>query len=334
MAFGPRRGGARGAARERAQRRRGQRQAGIRAARRHLDLLGLERRLLRFGRGRARLLRRARLHARHADGGPEQPAVVQHGPALGLRHRWAEPGPLLRRLQDRQARQVEVGLRTPAAARLLHPVDQRRSRQRRRDHGPVGARGAPVQIRLRHRLELLAPARRRREARGRRQVLGPHELPQDRRPRGGRHQVGRHHAARRQDGDRRHRPPRHREVHRVEGDRGAEGRRARHRLEDQPEAPQGHHEGLRALRRLGRRLLRPGEEPGAAAGDPRRAQEPRARQLHQARDPVRQAGLQGYRVRHLRHRLGQRSLSDGCRPELEQLGARHRRVPQGCRGRR
>ena len=52
--------------------------------------------------------------------------------------------------------QVEVGLRASAAARLLHPVDQRRPRQRGRDHGPVGARGAPVQVRLRHRLELLA----------------------------------------------------------------------------------------------------------------------------------------------------------------------------------
>ena len=33
---------------------------------------------------------------------------------------------------------------------------RRRPRQRGRHHGPVGARGAPVQIRLRHRLQLLA----------------------------------------------------------------------------------------------------------------------------------------------------------------------------------
>ena len=56
------------------------------------------------------------------------------------------------------------------------------------------------------------PARRRREALRRRQVLGPDELPQDRRPRRRRHQVGRHHAPRRQDGDRRCRSSRHREV--------------------------------------------------------------------------------------------------------------------------
>ena len=52
--------------------------------------------------------------------------------------------------------QVEVGLRASAAACLLHPGRRRRPRQRGRHHGPVGARGAPVQIRLRHRLQLLA----------------------------------------------------------------------------------------------------------------------------------------------------------------------------------
>ena len=243
------------------------------------------------GRGRPHVLRRARLHAGDADGGTELAAMVQHRAALGLRHRRPEPGPFLRRLPDRQAGQVEVGLRASAAARLLHPVDQGRSRQRRRDHGSVGARGAPVQIRLGHRLELLAPARRRRASRRRRQVLRPDELPQDRRPRRRRHQVGRHHAARRQDGDRRHRSSRHRAVHRLEGARGAEGRRPRHRLQDQPEAPQADPQSLRELRGLGRRLLRSGEEPGPAARDQGRTPNPCAGQPDQARDPVRQAGL-------------------------------------------
>ena len=54
----------------------------------------------------------------------------------------------------------------PAAARLLHPVGRRRPRQRGRHHGPVGARGAPVQIRLRHRLQFLgACAARTRSSR-------------------------------------------------------------------------------------------------------------------------------------------------------------------------
>ena len=282
-------------------------------------------------RGRPHVLRRARLHAGDADGGAELAAMVQHRAALGLRHRRPEPGPFLRRLQDRQAGQVEVGLRASAAARLLHPVDQRRSRQRRRDHGSVGARGAPVQIRLGHRLELLAPARRRRASRRRRQVLRPDELPQDRRPRRRRHQVGRHHAPRRQDGDRRHRSSRHRAVHRLEGDRGAEGRRPRHRLQDQPEAPQADPESLRELRGLGRRLLRSGEEPGAAARDQGRTPNPCAGQPDQARDPVRQAGLYRHPLPGLRHRLGFGRLSHRLRPELQQFGARHRRVPQGGR---
>ena len=110
----------------------------------------------------SRLPRRAALHAGQADGRAELAAVVQHRPALGLRHRRSRPGPLLRRLQDRQADQVEVVLRASAAACLLHPGRRRRPRQRGRHHGPVGARGAPVQIRLRHRLQLLAAARRRR----------------------------------------------------------------------------------------------------------------------------------------------------------------------------
>ena len=107
---------------------------------------------------------------------------------------------------------------------------------------------------------------------GRRPLVRPHELPQDRRPRGGRDQVGRHHAARRQDGRRRRRPSRHRAVHRLEGGRGAEGGRPRHRLAHQPEAPARGAQSVRQLRGLGRRLLRSGEEPGAAPrGEGRRA---------------------------------------------------------------
>jgi ribonucleoside-diphosphate reductase alpha chain len=67
-------------------------------------------------------------------------------------------------------------------------------------------------------------SRRRREAVGRRQVVGPDELPQDRRPRRRRHQVGRHHPPRGQDGRGRHRSPRYRGLHRLEGQGRAEGR--------------------------------------------------------------------------------------------------------------
>ena len=104
------------------------------------------------------------------------------------------------------------------------------------------------------------------------------------------------------------------------------------RLEDRPEAPEGRHEGLRQLRGRGRRLLRPGEEPGAEARDQARPPRPGAGQLHQARHPVRAPGLQGDRLRHLRHRLGFGGLPHRLRPELEQLGLAHRRLPARRRG--
>ena len=58
------------------------------------------------------------------------------------------------------------------------------------------------------------------------------------------------------------------------------------------------------------------------------------RQPDQARDPVRQAGLPRHRLPDLRHRLRLRGLLHGLGAELEQFGARHRRVPQGGRSRR
>ena len=59
------------------------------------------------------------------------------------------------------------------------------------------------------------------------------------------------------------------------------------------------HEGLRQLRRLGRRLLRSAEEPGAAPRDQGRAQGDDPRQLHRAGDQLRAPGLQGNRLPHL-----------------------------------
>ena len=236
------------------------------------------------------------------------------------------------RFQDGRADQVRVRLRASAAPRLLHPGRLRRSRERRRHHGFVDARSAPVQIRLGHRHEFLGLARRERAAVGRRQVVGPDELPQDRRPRGGRDQVGRHDAARGQDGDRRRRSSRHREFHRLEGDRGAEGRGHGRGLQARRQASQRGHQGLPQLRRLGRRLLRSDANPALK------------REIKAARKACipdnyiervisfAQAGLHADRFPHLRHGLGFGSLYVGLGPELEQLGARDRRVPE--RGRR
>ena len=113
----------------------------------------------------------------------------------------------------------KIGLRASAAARLLHPVRSPTIWSTKAASWTCGCarRGcsntAPAPA-----SNFSSAARRRRAAVRRRQVVGPDELPQDRRPRGGRHQVGRHHAARRQDGDRRHRSSGHRAVHRLEGD--------------------------------------------------------------------------------------------------------------------
>ena len=68
------------------------------------------------------------------------------------------------------------------------------------------------------------------------------------------------------------------QVHRLEGDRRAEGRRPRHRLQDQPEAPARDPEGLRQLRGLGRRLLRsPEKNPVLQPRDQGGAAEPTCR---------------------------------------------------------
>ena len=115
-------------------------------------------------------------------------------------------------------------------------------------------------------------------------------LPQDRRPRRRRHQVGRHHAPRRQDGDLRPGSPRHRGLHQLEGDRGAEGRLARRRLQGPPRAPLGHpRRHPRLGRRRGRRL-RPQGQPRPQGRHPRREEGPPARDLREARAAAGRAG--------------------------------------------
>ena len=74
------------------------------------------------------------------------------GPAQG--HFYCDPS--TGELHEGQRR-----LHPSAAARLLHPVRQRRPGQRRRHHGPLDPRGPPLQIRLGHRLQLLQAPRRK-----------------------------------------------------------------------------------------------------------------------------------------------------------------------------
>ena len=113
-------------------RRRDRRPPGVRPPGRHLDLLGLEGRLFHHRGRRARLLRRAPLHAGDADRRAEQPAVVQHRPALGLRHRRSRPGPLLRRPRDGRAdglarRPTSIPSRTPASSSRSRTISSTRT---------------------------------------------------------------------------------------------------------------------------------------------------------------------------------------------------------------
>ncbi len=88
--------------RNRPPRRRDQCPPGLRPHGRDLDLLGLEGRLFRRRGGRRRLLRRDPADARAPDGRPELAAMVQHRAPLGLWHRRAGAGPLVRRLPHRR----------------------------------------------------------------------------------------------------------------------------------------------------------------------------------------------------------------------------------------
>src|SRR4029078_4820805 len=106
VALGARHRGAGATARERELCERTLGKAGVRSPRRLLDLLGLEGRLFLVRGRRLRLLRRAALHAGPDAGRPELAAMVQHRAALGLRRRWPRPGPLLRRLEDRQTHKI------------------------------------------------------------------------------------------------------------------------------------------------------------------------------------------------------------------------------------
>jgi ribonucleoside-diphosphate reductase alpha chain len=158
-------------------------------------------------------------------------------------------------------------------------------------HGSVGARGAPLQIRLRHGIEFLGATRGRRGVRGRRQILGPDELSENRRSGGWGNQIRRHHPAGRQDGDRRRRSPGYRAVHRLEGDGRAESRALVTGSKHQSEAPQGHPEGRAECEGSGDDCFDPDKNPVLRREIKAARKDSRARQLHPARDPVRQAGL-------------------------------------------
>ena len=229
---GPRRRETEGPSRGPAVHRRDLGQAGLRPSGRHLDLLGLEGRLLRPGRRRPGLL---------------STRCVSCWPA-----RWARPTrrsgstPACTGLMESTDRARATTTSTIRPAKLTrstgayeHPQPHACFIQSVEDD-LVNENGIMDLWVREARLfkygsgtgtNFSRPPRRGRGAVRRRQVLGPDVLPEDRRPRGRRHQVRRHHPAGGQDGDRRHRPPGHRGLHQLEGRRGAEGGGAGRRLE-------------------------------------------------------------------------------------------------------
>ena len=132
---------------------------------------------------------------------PESAPVVQHRPPLGLRHRRAVAGPLLRRLRDAAS---WCARSRPTSTRSRTPASSSRSDDDLVNEGGI----MDLWVREARLFKYgsgtgtnFSKLRGDGETALRRRALLRHdELPQDRRPRRRRHQVGRHHAARRQDG--------------------------------------------------------------------------------------------------------------------------------------
>ena len=158
-------------------------------------------------------------------------------------------------------------------------------------------------------------------------LVGPHELPQDRRPRGGRHQVGRHDAARGQDGRGRRRSSRYRGVHRLEGEGGAEGRGPRHRLAICQRRLEAVMKACVNCEAEGDACFDPAKNPALkrAIKEARRDEVPNNYILR-----VIQFAKQGYtdiEFPTYDTDWDSEAYLTVSGPELQQLGARHRRVP-------
>ena len=217
--------------------------------------------------GRPGVLRRDVLHAGGPDGGPEQPAVVQHRPALGLRHRGPAAGALLRRSGDRtRSTRSHLGLRAPGPARVLHPVASPTTWSTTAASWTCGsarpASSSTAAAPARTSPPCAARASRSPAAASRRGLMSFLKIG-DRAA--GAIKIGRHHPPRRQDGRPRPRPPGHRGVRQLEGGRGAEGRRPGHRVAAAEQAPERHPEGRPRLARTPDEQFDPAEERRPAA---------------------------------------------------------------------
>ena len=203
----------------------------------------------------------------------ELAAMVQHRPALGLRHRRPEPGPLLRRPQDRQARRSRT---PPTSTRSRTPASSRASQDDLVNEGGImdlwvrEARLFKYGSGTGSNFSTLRGEGERLSGGGRSSGLMRFLKIGDRAAGAIKSGGTTRRAAKMVVVDVDH--PDIESLHRLEGEGGAEGRGARHRLEDRAS------KHLKAVMRAcvncegrGRRLLRPGEEPGAEARDQARA---------------------------------------------------------------
>jgi len=98
-------------------------EAGVRPARRLLDLLGWKGGYFTSEEDARRVLRRAALYAGQADGGAEFAAVVQHRPALAM----ASTDPAratITSIPFTATDQIEISYEHPQPHALLHPGRQ------------------------------------------------------------------------------------------------------------------------------------------------------------------------------------------------------------------
>ena len=276
------------------------------------------------------------LHARHADGGAELAAMVQHRPALGLRHRRPEPGPPLRRLQDRQADQVEdrptsTRSRTPASSSRSTTTSSTRAASwtcgcARRACSSTAPAPAPTS-------RGCAPRTSGSPAAASRPGLMSFLKIGDRAAGAIKSGGTTRRAAKMVIVDTDH--PDIEQFIDWKVKRGAEGRGAGHRLQDQPEAPAS------AILKACVNCEGSGDDCFQPEKNPALKREIKlARKNHVADNYIQrviQFAKQGYTDIDFPiydTDWDSRGLSHRLRPELQQLGARHRRVPQGGRSRR
>ena len=272
------------------------------------------------------------LHACHADGRAQQPAMVQYRAALGLWHRWAEPGSLLCGPRHRRGKGVQSAYEHPQPhACFIQSIDDDLVNEggimdlwvREARLFKYGSGTGTNFSRLRGENEPLSGGGK---SSGLMSFL----------------KIGDRAAGAIKSGGTTRRAAKmvvvdidHPDIEDYINWKVNEEHKVAALVtgsQDSGRAAQRHPQGLRQLRGRRRRLLRSQMQPGAEARGQSRAQGQGSGQRHPPGDPVRPPGLHLDPYPDLRHGLGLRGLSYRLGAELQQLGARHRRFPPRGRG--